>query len=150
MTARDLQRVMFNLVLGPLIGGVLFFAGAALYEAMVAHTPDILFGGMNPLRAVLSLLLFAYIVAAVPALLSGITTAVLSHLVRHRATFLILCLLTGAVWSGIIIGWIVITGDTAIAPPPVFITMAAIFGALASLVVALLFDRFVPAGRSTK
>ena len=146
MTPRDLQRIVFNLVLGPLIGGVLFFGGAAIYEALVAHTPNILFGGMDPLRAILSLLLFAYIVAAVPALLNGITTAVLSHLVPARRAFLSLCFLSGAVWSGLIIGWVVITGDTAIAPPPIFITMAAVFGAVGSLVVTLLFDRWMPAG----
>ena len=150
MTPRDLQRIIFNLVLGPLIGGVLFFAGAAIYEALVAHTPDILFGNMDPFRAILSLLLFAYIVAAVPALLNGITTAVFSHLVHERGPFLTLCFLSGGLWSGLIIGWVVVTGDTAIAPPPIFITMAAVFGAIGSVVVALLFDRFVPVGREAK
>ena len=49
-------------------------------------------------------------------------------------------LLSGAVWTGLLIGGVVATGDTSIAPPGVFIPLATILGALTSLIVFALFE----------
>jgi hypothetical protein len=137
---RDLQRVVFNLVLGPLIGGILFFAAAALYELLAAPPADgapILHFDPKNLPWLIG---FTYFVSILPALLNGVVTSLAVHWTRNRPLRLIIALLSGAVWSGLLIGWVIAAGDTSIAPPEIFIPLAAILGAVTSLIVFVLFE----------
>jgi hypothetical protein len=137
---RDLQRIVFNLVLGPLVGGVLFFAAAALYERTAAAPPNgapILH--FDP-RNLPWLIGFTYFVSIPPALLNGIVTSLAMHWTARRSRRWLAALVSGAVWSGLLIGWVIETGDTSIAPPEIFTPLAAILGALTSLLVFVLFE----------
>lgn len=137
---RDLQRIVFNLVLGPLLGGLLFFAAAALYELAVAAPPDdtpILHFDPKNLPWLIG---FTYFVSILPALLNGIVTSLAVHWTPSRPLRLIIALLSGALWSGLLIGWVIAAGDTSIAPPEIFTPLAAILGALTSLVIFVLFE----------
>jgi len=137
---RDIQRIVFNLVLGPLVGGILFFAAAAIYEALVLHPPE---GGpvlrFNP-GNLPWLIGFTYFVSILPALLNGIVTSLAVHLTRSRSVRTLAALLSGAVWSGLLIGWVIAAGDTSIAPPEIFIPLAAILGAVTSVIIFVLFE----------
>jgi hypothetical protein len=137
---RDLQRIVFNLVLGPLIGGMLFFVAAALYELAVAPPPDgapILHFDAKNLPWLIG---FTYFVSILPALLNGVVTSIAVHWTRSRPLRYLAALLSGAVWSGLFIGWVIQTGDTSIAPPEIFTPLAALLGALTSLIVFVLFE----------
>jgi hypothetical protein len=137
---RDLQRIVFNLVLGPLLGGLLFFAAAALYELLAAPSDDgtaILHFDPKNLPWLIG---FTYFVSILPALLNGVVTSLAVHWTRNRPLRLIIALLSGAVWSGLLIGWVIAAGDTSIAPPEIFIPLAAILGAVTSLIVFVLFE----------
>jgi hypothetical protein len=137
---RDIQRIIFNLVLGPLVGGILFFAAAAIYEIAIERAP----GGAAILRFDARnlpwLIGFTYFVSVLPALLNGIFTSLAVHLTQTRVLRAIVALLSGALWSGLLIGAVVESGDTSIAPPGVFTPLAAILGALTSLIVFALFE----------
>ena len=137
---RDLQRIVFNLVLGPLLGGILFFAAAALYELAAAQPP----GGAAILHFDIKnlpwLIGFTYFVSVLPALLNGIVTSLAVRWTPSRPLRFLIALLSGAVWSGLLIGWVIATGDTSIAPPVIFTPLAAILGALTSLIVFVLFE----------
>ena len=146
MSLRDLQRIAFNLILGPLIGGFLFFVTAAIYEVSVANAAaGSLLANFDPVRSIPPLIAFTYFVGLIPALLNGIVTSIVSRRTHRTGPRIVAALASGAVWSGLIIGGVVATGDTAIAPPAVFTAMAVVFGAIASLAVYLLFEWFVRA-----
>ena len=51
-------------------------------------------------------------------------------------------LLSGGLWSGLMIGAVVSAGDTTIAPTTTLTAFAIVLGALDSLIVFLLFERF--------
>ena len=139
MTLRDIQRIVFNLVFGPLIGGVLFFAAAAIYEAALGQAPSDALLHFD-LRNLPWLIGFTYFVSVLPALLNGIATGLAVHLLRQRWLRALVALVSGGLWSGLLIGWVIATGDTSIAPPAIFTPLAAILGALTSLIVFALFE----------
>ena len=45
---RDLQRVLFNLVCGPLIGGLMFFIVVAIFEVVVLKAPPAVLANFQP------------------------------------------------------------------------------------------------------
>ncbi|HTJ57945.1 MAG TPA: hypothetical protein VL418_10325 [Devosiaceae bacterium] len=144
MSLRDIQRIAFNLVFAPLIGGFMFFAAAAVYEVSAANVAaGSLFANFDPGRTIPPLLAFTYFVGLIPALLNGIITSLVSHRTTSRGWRVFAALLSGAVWSGLFIGALVATGDTDIAPPGIFTGMAVVFGAIASLAVYELFEWFI-------
>jgi hypothetical protein len=136
---RDLQRIVFNLVLGPLLGGILFFAAAALYELLAAPAEGAPILHFDP-KNLPWLIGFTYFVSILPALLNGVATSLAVHWTRSRPLRVVAALLSGAVWSGLLIGWVIAAGDTSIAPPEIFTPLAAILGALTSLIIFVLFE----------
>jgi MFS family permease len=137
---RDILRIVLSVLIGPLIGGIAFFAGADLYETAVAHVPPV-FAHPDPTHLIGPLIFFSFFMGLIPALLSGIVTTIIAHRTHSRRRRLLYSAIAGAILSGVLVGWVVVTGDTSIAPPPVFITIAALSGGLAALIVVLIVEQ---------
>lgn len=144
MSARDILRIVFNLALGPLLGGVMFFVVVAIFEVVVLKAPPQVLGNFQP-ASLPWLVGFVYLVSALPALLNGVVTSLVSRRTKSVPVRIVAALASGALWSGLIIGAVVSAGDTTVAPPTTFTILATVLGALDSLLVYALFERLVPA-----
>jgi hypothetical protein len=144
---RDILRVALSLLLGPIVGGIVFFAAAALYETAIAHAPVTVLSAPDPSHLIGPIIFFSYFLGCLPALLTGIAASIIAHRTRSTAWRLVLSTIAGALASVVIIGWVVVNGDTSIAPPPIFIAVAAVSGGVAALVVMVIAERI---GRGTE
>ncbi len=139
---RDVQRVLLSVLLGPLVGCVSFLTTAVLYEFWVLQSARTLLGEFDIFLAWPPLLLFAYVLGSIPALLSGIAGSIIAHHTPRRGRRIAYSAVAGAIASAGTLWVLILNGEASVVPPHVFVSVVGISGATASLLCTLLIERF--------
>jgi hypothetical protein len=149
MILRDVQRILLNIVLGPLLGCLVVMASGTIFPLHIAGAmqwslTDPLFSESNR-----ELLIMGYLFGAPLALLSGIVTTIIAHFTRSSFRRVLYSTLAGGLCGALMVSlllglWNVIKSD--------FVQLASlpiVAGTFASLVCTLLIERFGARRRQT-
>lgn len=128
MTRRNILLLLLSLFVGPGIGGVVFLLLAGFVDAIVGESGTAFMGSFWPI-----VLFAAYVLGAVPGLLSGIAMIVLSNVVPNRFGRLATATLVGAVISPACIATILFADMSRAANSSTMLIVIAIVGAVSAL-----------------
>ncbi len=146
--SRNIWLLVVSLFLGPAIGGLVFFAFAAVTDGFIAHSASQSatgFLGENwPI-----ILVAAYVLGAIPAGMSAVVMMIVGRFLPHRWQRLLASPVVGAIVSAAAIGFFIFADDTNSVDDFIIIGGVALTGAVSAFFCVGLIELWHPLPKPT-